>query len=61
MANPQWIEGVTRKMHLECEFLLSFKYMCETVLKLLAERKFETDFDDECNINRSLDAMIYQK
>ena len=25
---PQWVVGVTRKTHLECEFLLSFKYKC---------------------------------
>ena len=37
---PQWIVGVTRKTHLECELLLSFKYKCAKLpLKLFLRRR----------------------
>ena len=37
-------------MHLECEFLLSFKYMCETALKLVSSQTMHVNGHSEGNI-----------
>ena len=41
-----------KKMHLECEFLLSFKYMCETALKLISSQTMHVKGHSEGNISR---------